>query len=127
MKTPSLTVIGMARAATTLTIPAAASVSEALPLDTRSLLGFITPAAWTSAALSIEVSPDGVTWLPAYDSYSAQVGVYSSIPTAASAAYAVDVSALLPWEWVRFRSGTSAAPINQAANRVFQVVTRELA
>ena len=127
MNTPSLIVNGMERATTTLTIPAAASVSEAMPLGTRSLLGFVTPAAWTTAQLTLEVSLDGVTWFNAYDSFTAQVGVYTNIPATTPTAYSIDNAALLPWSWVRFRSGTSAAPINQAANRVFQVVTRELA
>ena len=127
MNTPSLIVNGMERAVTTLTIPASTSVSEAFPLETRSLLGFITPVAWSAATLTIEVSLNGTNWFSAYDNYGSVVGSYTSIPTAASAAYAVDPIALIPWKYVRFRSGTTAAPINQTANRVFQVVTRELA
>ena len=127
MNTPSLIANGMERAVTTLTIPAAASVSEAMPLGTRSLLGFVTPAAWTTAQLTLEVSLNGITWFNAFDSFAAQVGVYTNIPVATPTAYSIDNAALLPWLWVRLRSGTSATPVNQAANRVFQVVTRELA
>ena len=127
MNTPSLIVNGMERATTTLTIPASASVSEAFPLATRSLLGFITPAAWSAATLTIEVSLNGTNWFTAYDSYGSAVGSYTNIPTTTATAYAVDFTSLLPWLFVRLRSGTSAAPVTQPANRVFQVVTRELA
>ena len=102
-----------------------ASVSNAINLTDTNLLGFITPAAWTTAALSIEVSLDGSTWFSPYDYTGAATG-YLASPAVASA-YAVDFSALLPWKQARFRSGTSAAPVNQGAERVFSVVMRELA
>lgn len=113
------------RETTTVTIASGASVSGTINLTNTSLIGFITPAAWTTAALNLEVSADGSTWVSAYDAYGSQVG---SIATpVVSAGYAVDVSSLMPWQYARFRSGTSAAPVVQVGNRVFTVVTRVLA
>ena len=109
----------------TLTIDNGASVSNSIYLAATNLLGFVMPAAWTSAALTIEVSNDGVTFYPCYDYAGAQAGYIAS--PSVSSAYAVDLSALLPWRYARFRSGTSAAPVNQLANRSIVVVTRGLA
>lgn len=109
----------------TVTIPSGASVSDALDLSDTALLGYETPAAWTTAALNIEVSTDNVNWSSAYDAYGSQAGSITS-PVVASH-YAVDMTALLPWQYVRFRSGTAASPVAQGADRVFTVIARVLA
>ncbi|MDD0837929.1 hypothetical protein PSQ40_05025 [Curvibacter sp. HBC61] len=96
------------------------SVTSNLDLGNNSLIGIAMPAAWTAAALTIEVSEDGSTWRTAYDSSGVATGVISS--PVAGAAYAVDVQALLPWRYVRFRSSTT-----QAAQRLLEIVTRALA
>ncbi|MEP6587128.1 MAG: hypothetical protein ABJA84_00020 [Polaromonas sp.] len=114
------------RATVTATIANAASVSDVIDLSTTALLGFIAPAAWTAAALNIEVSPDNTTWAPAV--LGADNTAVSSWPgVTAGNAYAVDTTAMLPFRYVRFRSGTSAAPVVQAAARAFVVITRPLA
>ena len=118
-KAPSL------RSTATATIDNAASVSGTVDLTGTALLGFVMPAAWTTAALNIEVSPDNATWSSPYDTTPAAV---SSIATpVASAAYAVDMTAMLPWRYIRFRSGTTASPVNQGAARAIVCVTRPLA
>ena len=109
----------------TLTIANADSVSDALDLTDTNLLGLIMPAAWTSAALTLEVSPDGSSWYPAYDAVGSQTGFIAS--PVVSAAYAVDLSALLAWRYVRLRSGTTATPVTQGAARPIIAITRELA
>lgn len=103
-----------------VTILNGGTVSEALAMTGSSLVGFVTPAAWTAGALSIEVSLDGVTWLTPYDAAAAQVGVVSS--PVVSAAYAVDVVAMLPWAFVRVKSAVA-----QGADRVFSLIVRPLA
>ena len=121
--TPSSSAV---RAVTALTIANAASVSDVLDLDRTALLGFIAPAAWTAAALNIEVSTDNSTWASAVlGSSNAAVGSWSAV--VASNAYSVDMVALLPFRYVRLRSGTFAVPVAQGAARVFNVVTRPLA
>ena len=117
--------MNIARSTRVLTINNGASVSNTLDLTETNLLGFITPAAWTTAALTLEVSPDGVTFYPAYDYTGSQTGYFSA--PAVSAGYAVDLSSLMPWRYVRLRSGTSATPVTQAAARTFIAITRALA
>ena len=115
-----------ARTTVTATIPSAASVSNALDLGVTALLGFIAPAAWTAAALNIEVSADNATWAPAVvDGSGIATGSWSSV--VAGNAYAVDTVPMLPFRYIRLRSGTFAAPVVQAAARAFVVITRPLA
>jgi hypothetical protein len=110
----------------TLTITNGTSVSQSIDLDVRGLVGFIAPAAWTAAALNIEVSADRSTWATGglLDGSGAPVSSWSAVTPLA--AYAVDPVSMLPWRYVRFRSGTSASPVNQAADRVFTLVLRAL-
>jgi len=121
-----LTVSAALRATVTATIAAAGSVTPSIDLTSTALLGFITSAAWTPAALNIEVSVDNTTWVTSViGSDSTAAGSWSSIT--ANTAYSLDPTSFLPYRYIRFRSGTSATPVNQAAARVFTVITRPLA
>lgn len=115
-----------ARTHKTAAIAAGASVSDTLDLTTTALLGLIMPAAWTAAALTVEVSADGTTFTGlAYNDAATQCNSIAS-PVAGSA-YALNLSGLLPYRYVRLRSGTTASPVNQAAERSITVITRPLA
>jgi len=105
-----------------LTIPINDSVSPALDVSDAPLVGIIMPAAWTAAALNLEVSADGTRWCKPYDAYGSAVA--SLATPVVDGAYAVDFSALLPWRWVRLRSGTSGSPVNQAAARTITMLQR---
>lgn len=110
----------------TVTILSGASVSDAVQVMDSSLIGFIMPAAWTSAALNLEVSMDGTNWATAiYDGSGLAVGSWST--PVAGAAYAVDAVSMLAWRYIRFRSGTSGSPVNQGADRLITAVMRPLA
>ena len=109
----------------TVAILNGASVSNTIDLTDTCILGFVTPDAWTAAALTIEVSDDNVSWSAAYDAYGSQVGSVATLNVASR--YAVDMSALLPWRYVRFRSGTAASPVVQGADRAFKIIKRVLA
>ena len=114
------------RTALTATIANGASVSNAVDVRDASLLGFFAPAAWTAAALQFEASADGSTnWVPITDSAGSAVGSFSALT--ALYAYALDPVAMLPWRYIRLLSGTVATPVNQAADRVFTIITRPLA
>lgn len=116
-----LPMVGAApRTATNATIANGAAVSGTVDLLGTALVGFTMPAAWTTAALSLEVSNDGTTWGVPYDSSASQVGLIAT--PVASGMYAVDVVSLLPWRYVRFKSS-----VNQGAARTITYVTRPLA
>jgi hypothetical protein len=114
------------RSTATATISNGTSVSGSIDLSTTALLGFIAPSAWTTASLSLEVSVDNTNWAAAiYDSTNSSTGYWASV--VAGSAYAVDTVSMLPFRYVRLRSGTSAAPVVQGADRAFVVITRPLA
>lgn len=113
------------RTVQTVSIANGASVSGTIDLLRTAIVGFVAPASWTTAALNIEVSTDGTSWSSLYDAYGSATGSLSAL--VAGAAYAVDMVSLLPFRYVRLRSGTSASPVNQAAQRDFKIITRALA
>lgn len=107
------------RAATPLTIASGGVVSGALDCNATVLAGFVMPAAWTAATLSVEVSTDNVTFYPLYDATGSAVSWAAPV---VSSAYSLDLTALIPWRYVRLRSSVA-----QAAAAAFIVVTRPLA
>lgn len=114
------------REATAYTIANAASVSDVACLNGVAIIGIIMPAAWTAAALTVEVSADGTNFTGL--AYNDAGGQCNSIATPApGSAYAFSLAGLLPYRYVRLRSGTTAAPVNQAADRIITVITRPLA
>lgn len=115
-----------ARATQSATIANGASVSAAIDLLSTALLDILMPAAWTAAALTVEVSADNSTWYSlVYDENGLQINSWSS--PVAGAAYTVAALGMLGFRYIRMRSGTGAVPVNQGADRVFTLITRPLA
>ena len=105
------------------TIAAGASLSGPVSLGALTLVGISMPATWTPAPLTFQVSPDGSTWQELYDGAGNEVTIFAAagqfiIPL-------LDPSYL--WRGVNLlqvRSGTLAAPVNQVAAAVVNIVTR---
>ena len=76
------------------------------------------PAAWTAADLTLQVSFDNVAWNNLYD----KDGVEYVIKAAAARSVLVPLSDMLSVRYLRIRSGTSAAPVAQAAGRSLVLV-----
>lgn len=107
------------------TILSGASVSGPISLAGLCLVGVAIPAAsgWTAAALTIEVSVDnGASWISPFNAAGSATGTYSS--PAAGSGYAVDMDSLLPYNMIRIRSGTTATPVNQGADRALTIIAR---
>lgn len=104
------------RQAKQVTILTGASVSDSIDLGTELVNAFSMPAAWTAASISLEVSNDNTNWIgTVFDYTNIQAGLYTA--PVAGAAYAIDVVTFAAFRYVRFRSGTMAVPVNQAADR----------
>ena len=105
------------------TIAAGASLSGPVSLGALTLVGISMPATWTPAVLTFQVTPDGGTWQELYDGAGNEVTIFAAagqfiIPL-------LDPSYL--WRGVNMlqvRSGTLAAPVNQVAAAVVNIVTR---
>lgn len=108
-------------------IPSGASVTAAIDMRGRTLGAIDYPAAWTAANLTIQVSNDGgATWLDVHKSSVDYDGTSSEVVIPAAASRRVIVEPFLTWclNTIRLRSGTSAAAVNQAAERT---ITLQLA
>ena len=112
----------------TATIANGASLSDSVDCgEGRALISLMTPAAWTAAAITFDVSADNTTFAPLYDSLGAEVIMSSaSIATAAARAFALDPAACVGWRYVKVRSGVNGAAVNQGAARSVTLVFREV-
>jgi hypothetical protein len=112
----------------TATIANGESVSAAITITNESPLAILMPAAWTTAAVTLEASWDGgTTWRGViYDATGSQCNSIAS--PAVSAVYALSLDGLLSLSGaqVRLRSGTTASPVNQGGARTIVLITRPL-
>jgi len=110
------------RSVQTATILSGASLSDAIHLAEGSLVGIITPAAWTAGGLHIAGSVDGTNYYPLYDTAANEIGVTT---VAASTMYAFDPGLAVPPKYIKIRSGTAGTPVNQGADRTLTVISRK--
>lgn len=108
------------RTTVTVTVAGGATLSGPSPaLAGRAVTGVLTPASWTTAGISFQVSVDGLTFYPLLDPGGAEVTA-AAVP--ASRAVSVDPSLFLGWGYLRVRSGTDAAPAAQTAASTLTLV-----
>jgi hypothetical protein len=102
------------------TIAASGSLSNAINVDGKRICGIQTPSAWTAADLTFQASFDGVTYNDVYDEAEAEVTVQGAASRYTSLdAVALELSGV---PWVKIRSGPTALPVAQSAERVIIVV-----
>ncbi len=105
----------------TVTIASGTALTAAINLADRRPCRIEMPAAWTAAALTFQVSSDGVTFRDFYD----QSGNEYSISAAAALINRAILMTINGWigvQYLKIRSGTSSAPVNQAAQRDLTLV-----
>lgn len=103
---------------TSATITTGASLSAAVALGNKQLVGIAMPTTWDAAALTFQVSVDGTTFLE-MQSTSAVV----SYTAAASQYIAVDPTLWRGVNMVKVRSGTSGSAVNQSTGGTDRVLT----
>jgi hypothetical protein len=86
------------------TIANGQQLSTAIDLRYAGELGLVIPAAFTGTAVTFEVSVDNVTFQPLYGTDGNAVSV-----TVAQGRSYVLPSAVVPWPWVKIKSGSSEA------------------
>ncbi len=104
------------------TIASGASLSGAVAFGDGVLAGILMPAAWTAAALTFEGSVDGATFKPLHDDVGTEIQFTVDADRIVIVA-PYDFSAL---RFLKVRSGTSAAAVNQAAERVLTLLVRQI-
>jgi hypothetical protein len=111
--------MGLRQSDVTATVAINASLSGAVFLGGGSLLVIQMPAAWTAAAITFQSSIDGATYGDVYDSDGIEVAI-ASATAAASRVIAFTTQMLAVFarlQYLKLRSGTSGAPVTQAAAR----------
>ena len=107
------------------TIPAGQSVSNAVDCSSGKVVRIIMPPSWTGAAsLTFCTSPDNTAF---HDLYHTIAETYATneviIPTVTpNSAVVMPTGSGDSFNWVKIRSGNHAAPVVQAADRVFQII-----
>jgi len=97
-----------------------ASLSGAIDLGVGRLFGIaMDPTAWTAAALTFQVSVDGVNYFNLFDNTGTEINWTVLAQQFITAASPVEWQGI---RWLKVRSGTSAAPINQGAARSLTII-----
>jgi len=108
-----------------VTIAAGAALSGAANLGDKVLSAILMPAAWTAACLTFQASDDeGVTWHGVWDDGGNEVSI-ASAAVVAGQRISVDPSSFAGLDFLKIRSGTTAAPVNQAAAATLTLVARK--
>lgn len=100
-----------------VTIANGTSLSGAVQIGPARVVGIQLPTL-TSAALTFQGSADGVTYVNLFDAANAEVTVTASVGDRINLAPA----ALSGVNYLKVRSGTSGAPVNQGADRVISLI-----
>jgi hypothetical protein len=107
-----------------VTISAGTSLSPAVDLGGRTLVGIAMPSAWTAAPLTFQASSDGgTTLLNLFAGFAGHDGE-TTLNVGAAQFWQVDQSAWRGITTIKIRSGPSALPVNQVADRVLTLVAR---
>lgn len=98
------------------------SLSAAVQLNGLFGEAIIMPAAWTAAGLSFAAcATQGGTFLPLVD----VTGVELTLVVAASTRIVLPQGLIRSHNWIKLQSGTSAAAVNQGADRTLTLLTRD--
>lgn len=101
------------------------SLSAEVDIGSKSLVGLLIPTNWTTAGLSLQVSPDGgATWGELTTVAGTPYAIVSLTGGTLTYYVAIDPTTLRGAQALKIRSGTQAAPVNQANTVSLQLVTR---
>lgn len=105
-----------------VTILSGASLSNEIDLKGAALVRIHLPAAWTAAAITFQVGGPAGDLVDLYDKTGTE---YSAVVVAAHACIIPPADMPMIGR-LKLRSGTGAAAVNQAADRIIYLVTRQL-
>lgn len=106
----------------TATILNGASLSAAVDMGGRALVGILMPAAWTAAGITLQGSADGTTYADVYIA----AGTEYALVVAASRFIILDPTLFRGFTFIKVRSGATGLPVVQLADRAVVLITAEL-
>lgn len=98
----------------------ATGLSAGVKLENGRPVRLHCPAAWDTAAMTFMVSHDGINYADLYDEYGSEI----SYQPVAGKSMRIPVIDFIGVGWLKIRSGTSAAPVTQTADRAFTLVVQ---
>lgn len=118
--------MSLVKALATVTIPNAGALSTSAALGDKTVVGIMVSPAWTAAGLTFQASEDGgTTWLNLTDSAGAEVSI-AAAGILAGGRVSLDPTPFIGVNFIRVRSGTNAAPVNQGAARALTLILRKV-
>lgn len=103
-------------------IPSGGNLSGTIQLGGLHLCGLILPAAWDAAPVTLQASANGNDF---HDVHTAD-GTELSITVGANRWVVIDLANTVGFANLRLRSGASASPVNQTAERLITVISRSI-
>jgi hypothetical protein len=103
------------------TIANGASLSGAVNLGNGGLAAIVMPSAWTAAVLTFQGSSDGTNFYNLYDDTGSEI----TATVSTSRIVALQPSLFAGLRYVKVRSGTSGAAVNQGGERALVLLTRQ--
>jgi len=82
--------------------------------------GIVMPDTWTAANLTFQISADGTNYTNVYDANGAEVTINAD----ASRFILIPPALCLSGGFIKVRSGSAAAAINQGGDRVIKLLAR---
>lgn len=97
--------------------------SAAVDLTGFAVTGIVMPATWVAAGITMLTSDaEAGTFLPVHDA----AGTEMLITVAASRFVALSPDATSSLRWVKLRSGTTATPVDQTAERALTLIVEPI-
>lgn len=111
---------------TALTIANSASLSDAVDLQGKTLVGLLLSTSWTAAAITFAGSIDGTNYYPVYTKDGEYSIASGNVPTSNGALFALDPAVFASFRYLKARSGTAASAVNQGGARTLTPVVRSI-
>jgi hypothetical protein len=109
--------------AVSVTIGAGASLSTAVDLGGMVLTRILLPSGWDAADITFQESADNSTF---YNLYNGSADTEYTIQGAASRSVIIPPADILGLAWLKVRSGTSGAAVNQVDAVTLTLIVRPL-
>jgi len=109
-----------------VTFAANGITSSSINLNGYVLVGLISAVTWTAADLTMQASVDNTNFFDVYDKYGAEMVLKTggTAFTTSSKFIPLAPADYIPYTFLRFRSGSAATPVTQAAGRTITAIIR---
>lgn len=103
-----------------------AALGSSVPLGGQAIVGLFLDAQWDPNIITFQASYDNINWFNVFlDDANTELQIPAATALASRAlCYNSVLDKLAPFAWIRPRSGTSGAPVNQSGNTTIVFATK---